>query len=302
MAKHQVPSSARTPAILIDHASEPGGRSNRHNPESVYPGHLALGSERQLPGQSSLPTHGSSSDDPDSASEGQGSYSDERHSESDSSESSPDESESLDTVLRNHAAHHAERNTHQVFWGYKRLRDLLTEERVMQELQSDDGGRMSHANAAKWCQRILPPPTKKRQAPTKSSKRTYLCIFALLVLADRTRDVGTFLTRELSDEKISSADPALIKDKIKKCRWRNTQCDAFEKHHRGVIVPFFDTGAGSHVEVKHLDLHDETLLPWLMEGSEGHDSRTKRGGFGSVTKYKIDPYSHNFRRLLDPVS
>lgn len=76
----------------------------------------------------------------------------------------------------------------------------------------------------------------------------------------------------------------------------------FDVFSRGFTVPYFDTGIDSKVEVSpHLDFPESALLPWLkVEDEEGHKN-VGLGTFGLMAKHKIDPNSHNFNRLLDPV-
>lgn len=219
-------------------------------------------------------------------------------------QSSDDEPQRLERRLRRRAVSHADPNTGQSFWGYALLKDIMTRERVVEELLSAKKLSLSRSEAERLCQQIVPPSFTPENHHRRPEQPAYLAIFALLVLARRTRDVQDFLIPDFSDGRIISANLPLIGTPIiDRCRWKDTQFDTYDKHRRGVLVPYFDTGTGTIVEVSpHQELPEGTLLPWLKDKDEGGGThRVKTGGYGSVTTYRIDPDSHSFWRLLNPV-
>lgn len=211
----------------------------------------------------------------------------------------PTKSKTLEAVLRNCAARHADVNTNQIFWGYGLLRRLLTREQVRKELLK------CHV-AESLCHRIVPDASPGRNHHRRETQPAYLAIFALLILTGTTKDIESFLRPELSDGQILSVHLDRITEVMDECEWGNVQKDAFDFRRRGVMVPYFDTGEGEVGEVSpHQELQEGILLPWLEESIAGAGASVsawdKKGGFGSVTLHKIDPDSHNFGRLLNPV-
>lgn len=209
----------------------------------------------------------------------------------------------LGELLRACAVEHADCDQH--FWGYATLKEVMARRRVMKELLRAERGNFGPREAAKLCQNILPvlPTEHHRGRQVPGYQPTYLAIFALLALTGTTKDIDYFLLPELSDGRILFADPGVIQRCIDGCGWDYGQRDTFQLHRRGVMIPYFDTGKDGVVEVSpHLNLPENTLLPWLkVEGNTKGTTRTTWADLGAATRRMIDPNSHNFKRLLDPV-
>jgi hypothetical protein len=153
---------------------------------------------------------------------------------------------------------------------------------------------------------ILPPTLSTRwhhrRREVLGYQPAYVAIFALLALIGGTRDVETFLIRELSDGHILFTDQVITSQCARKCGWDYTQRHMFDRLWPGFLIPFFDTGIMGTIEVSpHLDLPEHALLPWLKDEDSDGGYVVNRDAFGSATKEKIDPNSHDFKRLLDPV-
>jgi hypothetical protein len=260
-----IPAELPTPSIQVNDKLVLDESLDRHSHEAVHPEPGPVngqGSLRPKPGASSLP-------------------------------------QTFDSFLRRCAVQHAvPRNK---FWGYALLKRVITSDQVRQELLQCG---FNAEEAERLCQKIAPPASPGENDHRRDSQEAYLAIFTILVLVRRIEDVKKFLIKELSDGQIIFADLGLISKRIG--GWEDSQRDTYELHQQGVMVPYFDTGIGENVEVSpHLKLRHDILLPWLREGNTAAGanatSQAKTGGYGSVTKHKIDPNSHGFERLLKPV-
>ena len=211
----------------------------------------------------------------------------------------------LEKALRASAVVHKEPYPAQHFWGYASLKKIITRERVVQELLTEEGRQFNPQEAEKLGQIILPPtlPTqhhRRREVP--GYQPAYLAIFALLILTGRMQDVVDFLIPDFSDGRLLFADRVILDQCAEKCGWNYMQRDTFDRLWRGFLVPYFDTGINGIIEVSpHLDLPEHALLPWLMGGHPYGADGFSWGAFGSATKEKIDSNSHNFNQLLNPV-
>lgn len=188
------------------------------------------------------------------------------------------------------------------FWNYACLIETVTRPQIMQELESPNkGGNMSSDESAGWCKKILPPesmtPASGGLTAEGAHESAYRRIFALLALLSCTKDIRHFIREELSDTRISMERAELIDEIIKQhCSWDRNSIICHLYHRRGIMVPYFDTANDESVEVMNRTFDARTLFPWTEE------IWSKIGGYSSVTKYKVDRGSHNFQRVLDPVS
>ncbi|KAF4342407.1 CMGC kinase [Fusarium beomiforme] len=191
-------------------------------------------------------------------------------------------------IWENKVLHNGERQDH--FWPYLLLDSLMTRQCVIQELVSTSMGR---EDAEKYCDKIL----GVNQVPHRR-------IFALLVTIQRHRNIREFINKNLNDDKfplvVGSKSHQDAQSIMKNLAWEPHEIDQFNWNEPRVSVMFFALGKNNQAE--HYHIPKNQMLPWMLckEGDTGYEE-TKEGGFGTVTKYKIDPNSHNFTKLLNEV-
>lgn len=212
----------------------------------------------------------------------------------------------LENVLRLRSTSHEDPNTnHASFWGFKLLQEVLTRDTVIHELASEGRGGFDPKDAAKWGNLVVPHHGSHAELQPKPP--SFLRIFALLVLINRTCDIEKILSnldfyQELSDGAIQLPKDYLLDNIAKRCEWSSLNCDCARQHWRGLLAHNFDMDMDGRHGDQELDLDPRTLLPWVKDATRNTDSSwVKAGGFGTVSKHRIDPHSHNFEQLLNLV-
>lgn len=223
----------------------------------------------------------------------------------------------LGKLLRTHETKHAGSGNSN-FWSLKLLRHILSRHRVQRQLESYQG------NAIAYLDHIWP----KVDPPTNSNTRTYIKIFALLILIERGDEIGNFVEDSVSDESLPLGyrrqDTVLYRkdspNVILTCfnNWLPFIKDFFATTQWKVVIPYFTLGPDNNVN--HYDLEDNTILPWIKQkdpsppSSSSQLSSSKRasskptqnwggeGGYASVSGVQIDPLSHDFQPVLQSVS
>jgi hypothetical protein len=223
----------------------------------------------------------------------------------------------LGRLLRIHETKHAD-SSNSNFWSLKLLRHILSRHRVQRELKSYQG------NAITYLDQIRP----EADPSTNSNTRTYIKIFALLILIDRGDEIGNFVEASVSDEDLPLGyrrhDTVLYRkdspNVILACfnKWKSFIKDYFNTTQWKVVTPYLALGPEN--EVNHYDLEDNTILPWIEQkdpsppGSPSKLSSSNRaylnptrnqgreGGYASVSCVQIDPFSHGFQSVLQSVS
>ena len=211
----------------------------------------------------------------------------------------------LAELLRNHAVMGAD-NSGNGFWPFKLLCHILERKRILLELIKahtvEDAER--HLN-------IIRPVDFSLQ---DSNSQIYLRTFALLTLLEKVGDIGKFIKEEVSDQKLpvrkilrngkvflfhnDSPDSLSCFDK-----WKDFEREVFEEKQWQFLVPYFDLDKSDMA--KHQNLESKTILPWCKTDDHLHSSSQpsgQQGGFGFVSRVKIDPSSHGFRNVLEKVS
>lgn len=224
--------------------------------------------------------------------------------------------EALGTLLRERGRNYCD-HSDTFFWPLKLLKDTLTRERVLKVL-SVECGKFDKKNSELYCNWIVPNTESLAMGDESLRQRpqSYLKIFAILLLLGRGKDIETFVGHQMCDERLPlvnlnrviytekrslSGKEEEIQKCFKVCHMGSPEIDLFCSYQRGITVHFFDLEDGN--KVKHYDLSRDTMLPWLppIDDHLGNNS-DREGGHSSVKRYRIDPDSHGFQKLLQSVT
>lgn len=208
-----------------------------------------------------------------------------------------DEDQNLDEFLRAHGFRLANQGTTR-FWSRQLVWDLLTRERVEREMQS--------LGVASYLDYVRPTQIPSTVPPRK----TYLVIFAILVLVDKASLISEFVKEELCDNDLplfmlDKGDGKVRlrrqgnRDQELKClkSWRPAALDSFIAKQRQFTVHRFELDHDN--KAQHEQLDEDTIFPWTQERKA---SKSFSGGYADVRIVKIDRHYHNFDRVLDGVS
>ncbi|KAH7163589.1 kinase-like domain-containing protein [Dactylonectria estremocensis] len=221
--------------------------------------------------------------------------------------------ESLESLLRMHPREHFQSETQ--LWPYRFLKRIMTRERVLQALNSQEFQGIDNQNIEIYCDKIVPKERNILTGDVIQQTKSYTKIFAILILQDMGGCIGTFIEHLMSDDRLplpNTNEPTRKRRPLttteeetlrcfKACGWKWSQIDSFCTYQRGVMVHFF--GLDQNGKIQHYNIPPNTLLPWLKSTS-GHvyDDGHRGGGFSDVKRYQIDEDSHGFHGLLKSVS
>lgn len=186
---------------------------------------------------------------------------------------------------------------------------IINTESVVQELSQ----YLSDTHTAEQIERYANLVCGEQEVIRKDTKKlkSFRKVFALLVLAEMSSSISLFL-----DDDVSDLDLPLVPKKnhgfielrrrdrsgqpcktplrcFKHSKWSQTKLRHFEKDQWIMLAPFF--AQGNFGDVKHYELRDQHVLPFVA--SEGADAEQVdcRGGFGKVTMVRIHKEHHNFQ-------
>jgi hypothetical protein len=204
------------------------------------------------------------------------------------------------------------------FWSWERLLYILSRNRVQTEL----GKYVQLENAESYVEYIRPDDEVDSESPELEAK-TYLRIFALLVLIKKGYEIGNFIKEEVSDEKLpvcrhegsrkgehilcSKKDPHQPLKVFEK--WEPHERAWFEHTQWETLVPYFNLDSSNRA--RHYNLDDSAILPWRKENlrslispesTRSSWSSVHEGGFADVSCIRIDSSSHGFSEVLKGVS
>jgi hypothetical protein len=192
------------------------------------------------------------------------------------------------------------------FWSLRLLHHILSRDRVLNELR-----KYTNLDAEKYIGYI-----QSEDLNPEKKTRTYLKIFALLVLLAKGQEIVNFVKEEVSDQSLplcrrpgtskGSVDLGPHDDpkKALEClrKWNPHDRETFEKSQWELLIPYFDLKEGS--KTRHFTFEDRIILPWCKRTKDLSATQPSKneGGFASVSCVKIDPLSHGFHDLLKAVS
>ncbi|KAF5720554.1 heterokaryon incompatibility het-6 [Fusarium globosum] len=133
-------------------------------------------------------------------------------------------------------------------------------------------------------------------------KPSFLRVFAILVIVERSGDIRAFIDADLHDERFplgqGSEHYLTAQICMAKLGWSHMQKDYFNINQLRISPRFF--ALGEDYETQHYDMPKGQMLPWVLcRDSYGVHEETLSGGCGQVVKYKIDSNSHGFAPLLE---
>ncbi|KAF5645376.1 heterokaryon incompatibility protein het-6 [Fusarium sp. NRRL 25303] len=133
-------------------------------------------------------------------------------------------------------------------------------------------------------------------------KPSFLRVFAILVIVERSGDIRAFIDADLHDERfplVQGSEHYLIAQIcMAKLGWSYMQKDYFNINQLRISPRVF--ALGEDYEAQHYEMPKGQMLPWVLcRDSYGVHEETLSGGCGQVVKYKIDSNSHGFAPLLE---
>ncbi|KAE9364081.1 kinase-like protein [Stipitochalara longipes BDJ] len=201
------------------------------------------------------------------------------------------------------------------FWSWERLLYILSRNRIQIELRK----YTQLENAESYVEHIRPDD----EADSESLEaKTYLRIFALLVLTKKGDQIGNFIKEEVSDKKLpicrhqgSRRGEHILcfkKDPHQPLKvfeeWYPHERAWFEQTQWETLVPYFDLDPSNRA--RHYNLDDSAILPWRNEklrslispaSRQSSWSSVHEGGFADVSCIRIDSSSHGFSEVLKDV-
>lgn len=202
------------------------------------------------------------------------------------------------------------------------LTSILTEERVRQVLAVDFESVLPEKRINEYAKTIC--ARKIRGDDGRLTTRSYIKILAILVLCRKT----TAIVRILEDSsRVSDADLPLERvrrpghDNLYDLRARNKSgmllkpMECFQKDWDQMNIRSFEEWQWtalprifgkpiSHEKVRHYDLRDKEILPFVQDSQGAHDQSVSskhefEGGFATVFQVAIHPQHHHFGRPPD---
>lgn len=194
------------------------------------------------------------------------------------------------------------------------LSGLITEKCVYEQLShakclgNEHTADQIRAYAKTICEESLVYSFKGDSKPprTKSFKK----IFTILVMIEETSSILKFLQEDINDINLPlenhpwGRNSSLYDlrrggtntEKLECFKsWTQFKIEAFYEWQWATISPFFHKGFRK--DVKHFLLHDSVILPFMPDGSQEDEIRSRagiKGGFGRVFRVTIHPEHHNF--------
>jgi hypothetical protein len=188
------------------------------------------------------------------------------------------------------------------FWPYGLLEQILTQERVIEEL-----GDYIRTYPGVYNKRTIGNYTEKILSPREPGKR-YIKIFAILVLIGMGPRINDFIREGVCDEDVplvkGKADPdwdLMLSRKDSptvqvEClsEWEFHERDFFYRRQRFVdVIPL---GLNPDRSIRHEKLDNRVVLPWVSY------RKRESGGYGDVYRAKAPARCHTFHNALDAVS
>jgi hypothetical protein len=205
-------------------------------------------------------------------------------------------------VLLRQCRHQRASPDHGYFWPYALLEEILTEERVAEELRD-----YARIYPGVYDHHTIPAYAKRIVSAQDPGKR-YIKVFAILVLIRKGECINEFMEEEINDHEIP-----LVKCKSEpewdfmlsrrasphafvKClsEWDVEFREQFVERQHEVNVAFL--GFNPDLSLKHEKFDNRVVLPWVARRDK------EPGGFGDVYEAICPARSHGFRDALNAVS
>ncbi|KAF9776275.1 hypothetical protein IL306_005572 [Fusarium sp. DS 682] len=208
-----------------------------------------------------------------------------------------DSKDDLGDLLRDYQVEEGEDGP---FWTDKLLRHILTRPRIKTQLRL----HFDSHKADTFVDQIHPKAKD-------SSSRTYLKIFAILLLIERPGDIGKFIDEGLCDQmlpvEIKRKEVLLVNEPNRRLRcfekWRNKDKESFESCQWKVNTPYF--GSKKDLASNEFHFRPSTKKPWRKSPSREPESTIEitenAGAYGAVSRVEIHPTAHSYQKLLTGV-
>jgi serine/threonine protein kinase len=145
-------------------------------------------------------------------------------------------------------------------------------------------------------------------------QRSYRSIFAILVLAERSSFILSFIEEQVSDLDLPlvpvkecrnligmrrrssgpNQSPQPLLDSFNDEDWSPSSREQFDRYQWYMLAPFFSKGR--HGQINHYPLHDHHILPFVTWNQAEDDNAESQGGYGRVIMVKLHPAHHKLKR------
>jgi hypothetical protein len=186
---------------------------------------------------------------------------------------------------------------------------IINSESVVRELSQ----YLSHTHTAEQIESYADAVCREQEVIRMDTKKlkSFRKVFALLVLAEMSSSISLFLDDDVSDldlplvprktggfielrRRDRSGQPSTSPLRcFNHSKWSQTKLRHFERDQWIMLAPFF--AQGEYSDVKHYELRDQHILPFVASEGAGTEQVDCRGGFGKVTMVRIHKEHHNFQ-------
>jgi serine/threonine protein kinase len=196
----------------------------------------------------------------------------------------------------------------QQFFPKDRLCSVITESAVCAELFNKLSRTHSEEDIEGYAKTIC--NITRCDVGGRFRRRSYRSIFVILVLADKSDLITSFIDEEVSDLDLPlvpvrdsegtngmrrrSLNPDGTPQPLLACfdddEWSPSSRDQFDRYQWCMLAPFFSKGR--HDQINHYPLHDQHILPFLNWDQAEDDAAEREGGYGRVIMVRMHPAHH----------
>lgn len=200
------------------------------------------------------------------------------------------------------------------FFAKNQLSRILTEARVRDELTKHFEDSLSEQTIEEYARTICHGAQGK--SADGPNKKTFIKVLAILIIIEKTKSIIKLLEEDVNDSdlpliKVSRPHDENLFD-LRVRRERNKVLRSFQKRWNQLNIRNFDEWQWTtlpvdfarpteHGEVKHYQLQEQRILPFIKDSRESKPNFSRRteleGGFASVFRVGIHPQHHNFQPL-----
>jgi len=190
------------------------------------------------------------------------------------------------------------------------LDTTVTRDRVLQELTHHKvrpPEELSFLTDRIWEVVTLPSSAEpRRKNPRKTTRRK---IFAILGLMEKFEEIVGFVDNGLYDSDLpfmlsDGKRPGLLQlyqkvedDNLNPIplfeKWKAHELESFANYQWQLTAPYFRLSTEDKPKVRHYNLEDNSILPFIEDDEVKRNSGRNGGGFGDVWRVKIHPAHHN---------
>ncbi|KAF2177160.1 kinase-like protein [Zopfia rhizophila CBS 207.26] len=208
------------------------------------------------------------------------------------------------------------------YWPDKRLRRIMTRERVIEELERLQAipkykALFAEQRSIHWyADLILPrgtsPPDIENGAENgnlfedslkqglKSEVKCFMKIFVLLSICDQYKSFKNFIDVGICDDDLPLRFEKTEDDELKLqddfpdrvelfSDWNLPTVELFERTQYELLIPYLSHPHSDEKFIRHVQYGPETILPWKEDLS-----KQTQGGYGLISCIRIHPDSHGF--------